>query len=568
MKAPQSPNSRVSCRICRPAFALVLLVVSLLMLAPASGRAGSATWNLNPTSGLWDTAANWTPATVPNAPSDTATFDVSSITSVFSGPREINGITFNSGASAFTITINSLVPFTMSGTGVVNNSGILQKFVVSPEPAESGNAILAFANSATAGSNIEYTAVGASTVLTYGGEISFLDDSSAGFGTFIVEGGRVHDSSSPGALLFSDSATAGDATIINNGGLFGGFVDFGYSTQPTSSAGNALFITNGGSASGEVGGFTAISQGGTATLITNGGSASGAGGAQTLVENSGENATFVINGGTNGGDGGRVSFSSESTAEDARFEIFGNGLLDISTTSLPPPAIGSIEGDGLILVGTGGLTVGNNDLTTTFAGEIRSAHPTLGAVIKVGHGILTLSGANTYPEGTTINAGALAVSNVTDSGTGSGPVQVNGGILGGIGKIAGAATIGDGGGANAHLKPSVGTKKPARLTIQSSLTFKADSIYSYLLNTRNARADEVVSDGVTIESGGQFHLHAIGNQSLTVGQVLIPISNTSDVPISGNFSNLEDGSTLTVGNNTFQVSYEGGDGNDLTLTVQ
>src|SRR6266513_254798 len=112
MKAPQSPNSRVSCRICHPALAVVLLVVSLLMLAPDSDRAGSATWNLNPTSGLWDTAANWTPATVPNAPSDTATFDVSNITSVFSGPREINGITFNPGASAFTITISSFVPFT------------------------------------------------------------------------------------------------------------------------------------------------------------------------------------------------------------------------------------------------------------------------------------------------------------------------------------------------------------------------------------------------------------------------------------------------------------------------
>ncbi len=31
--------------------------------------------------------------------------------------------------------------------------------------------------------------------------------------------------------------------------------------------------------------------------------------------------------------------------------------------------------------------------------------------------------------------------------------------------------------------------------------------------------------------------------------------------------NLPDGGSITVGNNTFQASYEGGDGNDLTLTV-
>ena len=39
-------------------------------------QAGSATWNLNPASDLWSTASNWTPATVPNGPADTATFDI------------------------------------------------------------------------------------------------------------------------------------------------------------------------------------------------------------------------------------------------------------------------------------------------------------------------------------------------------------------------------------------------------------------------------------------------------------------------------------------------------------
>jgi hypothetical protein len=38
-------------------------------------------------------------------------------------------------------------------------------------------------------------------------------------------------------------------------------------------------------------------------------------------------------------------------------------------------------------------------------------------------------------------------------------------------------------------------------------------------------------------------------------------------PISGTFSNLADGSTVTIGVNKLQVSYAGGDGNDLTLTV-
>jgi hypothetical protein len=46
------------------------------------------------------------------------------------------------------------------------------------------------------------------------------------------------------------------------------------------------------------------------------------------------------------------------------------------------------------------------------------------------------------------------------------------------------------------------------------------------------------------------------------------IKNTSGGAIAGTFANLADGSTFTVGSNTFKANYEGGDGNDLTLTVQ
>jgi hypothetical protein len=57
--------------------------------------ADSATWKLNPTSGDWNTATNWTPETVPNGPSDTATFATSNTTEVsFSATVEVNGIVF------------------------------------------------------------------------------------------------------------------------------------------------------------------------------------------------------------------------------------------------------------------------------------------------------------------------------------------------------------------------------------------------------------------------------------------------------------------------------------------
>ena len=52
-----------------------------------------------------------------------------------------------------------------------------------------------------------------------------------------------------------------------------------------------------------------------------------------------------------------------------------------------------------------------------------------------------------------------------------------------------------------------------------------------------------------------------------VAPLLMVISNTSANPISGTFSNVSDGAIVTINGNNLQARYEGGDGNDLTLTI-
>lgn len=109
----------------------VLLLGLLPLLFAQAAFAGSATWNLNPNSGNWNLAANWTPATVPNGAADIATFDVSNTTSIsLARTTRVNSIVFNPGASAFTIQ----TPFDqrllkISGAGITNNSGIIQNFL-------------------------------------------------------------------------------------------------------------------------------------------------------------------------------------------------------------------------------------------------------------------------------------------------------------------------------------------------------------------------------------------------------------------------------------------------------
>jgi len=77
----------------------------------------------------------------------------------------------------------------------------------------------------------------------------------------------------------------------------------------------------------------------------------------------------------------------------------------------------------------------------------------------------------------------------------------------------------------------------------------------------------VIANGVTIDSGAKFSLRPSGNNALTTGQVFTVISNISASPIVGTFHNLQDGKIINANSNNLQISYEGGDGNDLTLTV-
>jgi len=256
-------------------------------------------------------------------------------------------------------------------------------------------------------------------------------------------------------------------------------------------------------------------------------------------------------------------------------ELFGNGELDISDSVVPGMRVGSIEGDGDILLGSRNLEVGSNGLSTNFSGVIKDGGEgggVGGSLTKIGSGKLVLKHRNTYSGGTTVEHGKLFVNNIGGSGTGSGPVQVDGGRLGGKGIIAGAVTVGTGTGSGAVLAPGYvhGLGSPGALTIQSPLTFNADATYNVDVNSSNATAataDEVVANGVTINSGAQFSFADLGSGTLTPGTAFTVINNTAATPIAGTFSNLPDGSTFTANGNTYQVSYQGGDGNDLTLTV-
>src|SRR2546430_1263615 len=141
-------------------------------------------------------------------------------------------------------------------------------------------------------------------------------------------------------ILFANSATAGSLTAFTNTGTI--------TFSGTSTAGNATFVNNGGAVSDALG-------------------------AETLFNDIGDagNATLIANGSLGGGGGGLIQFATASTGGTARAAGFGNGNLDISVHDAPGLTTGSIKGNGDVFLGANSLTVGTNNLSTTFSGVMQ-----------------------------------------------------------------------------------------------------------------------------------------------------------------------------------------------------
>jgi autotransporter-associated beta strand protein len=507
---------------------------------------------------------------VPNDPADVATFGSSNTTALsLSAPTHVDSVVFDPNANAFTVS-TAAHHFTFLGAGIVNNSASEQNFVTGLLDGGSIN----FRNNATAGDAVftvygdafqpydsfyENATAGDATFTNnggFGGAVTwFFDSSTAGNATFynFTRGDGFND----GVTVFEDEANAGTATIFCEGG--------GTVFHKNSSAANSTVISDSGNIV-----FTDRARAGNATIIVNGASSSDANfGVLFFLEDeaSADNATLIANGGANGGHGGLIEFWSETRGHKARVELFGNGKLDIgSHNPLVPMTIGSLEGTGAVALGANNLTIGRNHLRTTFSGLITDGRNNSGgSITKTGAGTLQLRGSNNYTGGTTVVSGNLLVDNTIGSGTGTGPVQVIDGTLGGKGIIAGPVSVGTGQVGRGILAP--GINATGLLTIQNTLTFAGLGTYKWNMDTVGVKSDEIAAAGVTISDGALFSAILLGNATLPIGSVFTVIDNTGAPPISGRFGNLPDGSSFTAGNNTFQVNYEGGDGNDLTVSV-
>lgn len=197
-----------------------------------------------------------------------------------------------------------------------------------------------------------------------------------------------------------------------------------------------------------------------------------------------------------------------------------------------------------------------------------------GLISKDATAIGTLTNDNAYTGGTLVRNGNLVLNHTgAGSATGTGAVTVDG-VLRGVGRAAGPVSISNGG----SLFPGV-TSNSAGVLQTGDLSFAANSRYGASLNgnTAGSEYDQVrVTGTVDIVSGARLEITPASGFVPATGVVYSIIDNDGAAdPVTGNFSVmenntprvLEEGGRVSVGGQTYQISYIGGDGNDVVLTT-
>jgi autotransporter-associated beta strand protein len=206
--------------------------------------------------------------------------------------------------------------------------------------------------------------------------------------------------------------------------------------------------------------------------------------------------------------------------------------------------------------GAGTTTVDNSGATLLLSGVVTATS----GLNKQGQGTLSLE-ANDGTLPAIVNAGTLLVDGAI------GDVTANtGSTIGGKGTVGAVTTVG------ATLSPGDSSTATGILTDNGNLVLDSNSTFDATLDgtTAGTGYDQVVVGG----SGSTINLN---NATLSVtlgsafptngGQKYTILSNTTGSPITGIFSGLAEGGTLTVGSSQFSITYKGGsDGQDVVLT--
>jgi autotransporter-associated beta strand protein len=423
--------------------------IVVLTQTPASAQ----TWSGNGGSGSWNAGGNWLGGAVPASGATTAitftgTNQLATTQDIPTPPFILNSLTFDASAGAFTVAGNELrfggatnsltqssanpisitAPVSFNASGSIGGAGagsltlgnlaVLQGTLTLNRNVTVGALTIGSINGAAATLNT------GSNVLTLNGDVTFVQLVTPASGDAntvpATINGVINLGGANRTFAGTYSSSTAQADLIINATITGtgGFVKGGSTTDFRS----WILLNAANTYTGPT-----ILQVGSEILMAG-------------VNNALPSGTALTVSGTSTADYSALVFLPDTT-----FTGPGRGTSQtVGSLSDGGSSFGEIH-LGTNNNSTAVLTIGTDNTSTTFSGIIRRG----GQIVKVGTGTLTLSNndstqSSDYSGGTTINGGTILVNGQTgtNSGTGSGPVVVNAaGTLGGNGHALGAITL-------------------------------------------------------------------------------------------------------------------------------
>jgi fibronectin-binding autotransporter adhesin len=259
---------------------------------------------------------------------------------------------------------------------------------------------------------------------------------------------------------------------------------------------------------------------------------------------------------TTAGGGGVVLENDHQLGDAIPVILNARGWLDIGRFT---DHFGSLAGEGSVR-GVAGGTVGfgGDNTSTEFNGAISGP---INVRKAAGSGTTTLWRDNTYTGSTFVDSGTLIINGRQPQ---SAVTVSSGAALGGYGTVGAITSAG-------NLQPSghpLGHSPTTSLLTCSNLSFSGTGRYDVDLDRLELfRYDRIEAFGAVNLGGAALRVSPAFTKAVQVGDTFIIICNDGSDPVVGTFAGLPNGSQLRAGNYTFQINYNGFDGNDVVLSV-
>ncbi len=502
--------------------ALVLSVSAVLpLLSPVIVHAtpNNCTWT-GTTNNNFNTAGNWTGcnSTVPQA-ADNLVFDNTSLSVDTTLNNNIVGlsvgtVTFQGtngpSSHAFTLTGNAL---TVNGTIATSST---TPNVNLPLTLGAAISITGFGIDTSALGTINLN--GHNLTVGTGSDTPFVNLSGALSGT-----GNLNTLTGADLALQADNSGLTGAVNIASGSSVEAHVP-----NALGSSSSTVAVTSGGSLD-----FCGLNDGTVPQAISVGGAGLSSAGALVAV----------VSCGMGGGGGGGSTAAAKVTLSGA-ITLTADTVVTASDTLTLTGALSGSFAVALHAGSTGSLVINSSNNTSNTPNGTNTS-----PVVSVDYNANSPSTPIDVPFNTTANVDGTYGSTSVDSG----------GILKGTGTVGDLSVFAGGTVAPGH---SPGCLNSGNLTLSG--TFQAelggtDACTGY---------DQMKVTGTVDVTDGTLSVSLYNGFKPSKGSSFTIIDNDASDAVVGTFTNMDEGSTFTVGGYVFAISYVGGDGNDVVLTVQ